>query len=117
LTIVLTTEDSADRSLRSTPPNRPDPAHTAARIGELLRLHLFLDQPDLDLAAVRAYVADRLQRLYPLDYHVYRQRWHDRGERLAPGPLLSFLEWWPLVQELEERATQCKSSKTRHVNG
>ena len=82
-----------------------DPAHTAARIGELLRLHLFLDQPDLDLAAVRAYIADRLQRLYSLDYHVYRRRWHDRGERLAPGPLLTFLEWWPLVQELEERAT------------
>lgn len=68
-----------------TKPNRPDPAHTAARIGELLRLHLFLDQPDLDLAAVRAYVADRLQRLYPLDYHVYRRRWHDRGERRGRG--------------------------------
>jgi len=39
----------------------PDPAHTAARIGELLRLHIFLDQPNLDLAAVRAYVADRLR--------------------------------------------------------
>ena len=87
-----------------TKPNRPDPAHTAARIGELLRLHLWLDQPDLDLAAVRAYIADRLQRLYSLDYHVYRRRWHDRGERLAPGPLLTFLEWWPLEQELGERA-------------
>lgn len=86
-------------------PDRPDPAHTAVRIGELLRLHLFLDQPDLDLAAVRAYVADRLRRLYPLDYLVYRQRWHDRGAAGAPGPLLSFLEWWPLVQELEARAT------------
>jgi hypothetical protein len=45
------------------PPNRPhpDPAQTAARIGELLRLHLFLDQPGLDLAAVRSYGADRLR--------------------------------------------------------
>lgn len=93
-----TTDDALDR-------RQPDPNATAVRIGELLRLHHWLDQPDLDLAAMRAYVADRLQRLYPLDYLVYRQRWHNRGAAGAPGPLLSFLEWWPLVQELEERAT------------
>ena len=93
-----TTDDAPDRL-------HPNPSFTAARIGELLRLHLWLDQTDLDLAAVRAYVADRLERLYPLDYHVYRRRWHGRGPDGAPGPLLSFLEWWPLMQELTERAT------------
>lgn len=55
-------------------PARLTSALTAARIGELLSLHLWLDQPDLDLAAVRSYVADRLERLYPIDYHVYCQR-------------------------------------------
>lgn len=94
---MVTTDDAPDRP-------RPDPTLTAARIGELLRLQLWLDQPDLDLAAVRAYVVDRLQRLYPLDDHVYRRRWHARGERQAPGPLLPFLAWWPLVQELAARA-------------
>lgn len=63
------------------------------------------DRPTADLAAVRVYVADRLERLYPIDYHVYRRRWHDRGSRQAPGALLSFLEWRPLVQELTERVT------------
>ena len=51
----------------------PDPA---ARATELLRLHLFLDQPDLTLDAVRLYVLDRLDQVYPLDYLVYRRRWH-----------------------------------------
>ena len=85
-------------------PDHPTLDLVAARIGELLRLRLWLDQPDLDLAAVRAYVADRLERLYPIDYHVYRRRWHDLGAHQAPGTMLSFLEWWPLVQELMERA-------------
>ena len=55
---------------------RPTPTVdlAAARIGELLRLRLWLDQPDLDLATVRSYVAERLERLYPIDYHVYRRR-------------------------------------------
>jgi hypothetical protein len=33
------------------------------------------------------------------------RRWRTFTPHGAPGPLLSFLEWWPLVQELEERAT------------
>ena len=86
-------------------PDCPTLDLAAVRIGELLRLRLWLDQPDLDLAAVRVYVADRLERLYPIDYHVYRRRWHDLGAHQAPGTLLSFLERWPLVQELTERAT------------
>lgn len=88
-------------------PERPHPTAdlAAARIGELLRLRLFSRPADLDLDAVRSYVAERLERLYPLDCHVYRRRWHDLGAHQAPGALLSFLTWWPLVQELEERMT------------
>jgi hypothetical protein len=47
----------------------------AARAGELLRLHIFLDQPDLTVDAIRLYVLDRLDLVYPLDYYVYRRRW------------------------------------------
>jgi len=46
----------------------PDPLpHAAASIGELLRLQIILDQPDLTLFDVRLYLADRLADLYPLD--------------------------------------------------
>jgi len=86
-------------------PDRPDPTLAAARIGELTRLALWLEQPDLTLDDVRYYVADRLERLYPLDYHVYRQRWQALDADIRPGPLLDFLDWWPLAQELAERAT------------
>ena len=55
-------------------PDRPDPIQAAARIGELTRLALWLEQPGLTLDDVRRYVAERLERLYPLDFHVYRQR-------------------------------------------
>ena len=54
---------------------------TAARIGELLRLQIILEQPDLTRFDVRLYLADRLAALYPLDYHVYVRRWR----ALAPG--------------------------------
>lgn len=66
---------------------------TAARIGELLCLHLLLDQPDLTLFDVRLYLADRLANLYPLDYHVYVRRWRGLAPGAEPGPLLGFLEW------------------------
>ena len=54
---------------------------TAARIGELLRLQIILEQPDLTLFDVRLYLADRLAALSPLDYRVYVRRWR----ALAPG--------------------------------
>ena len=78
---------------------------TAARIGELLRLQILLEQPDLTLFDIRFYVADRLADLYPLDYLVYVRRWRALPPGAEPGPLLGFLEWWPLVEELAERAT------------
>ncbi len=43
---------------------------TAARIGELLRLQIILEQPDLTLFDVRLYLAGRPGRPLPLDYHV-----------------------------------------------
>jgi len=73
---------------------------TAARIGELLRLQLLLDQPDLTRFDLRLYLADRLADLYPLDYLVYVRRWRGLAAGDEPGPLLGFLEWWPLVEEL-----------------
>ena len=73
----------------------------AARIGELLRLETWLDQPGLTVDIIRAHVAGRIEALYPLDYHVYRNRWQKAGDG-APGPLLSFLEWYPLFTELTE---------------
>jgi len=85
-------------------PDRPDPVIAGARIGELTRLALWLEQPDLTLDDVRQYVAERLERLYPLDFHVYRNRWQTLDADVLPGPLLSFLDWWPLAQELAERA-------------
>ena len=84
-------------------PDRPDPILAAARIGELTRLAVWLEQPELTADDVRQYVAERLERLYPLDFHVYRQRWHALEADSRPGPLLSFLDWWPLAQELAER--------------
>ena len=86
-------------------PDRPDPQATAARIGELTRLALWLEQPGLTVDDVRRYVAERLERLYPLDYHVYRQRRQALEADARPGPLLGFLNCWPLAQELAERAT------------
>ena len=84
--------------------DRPDPVLAAARIGELTRLALWLEQPGLSLDDVRRYVAERLERLYPLDFHVYRNRWQALEAEGRPGPLLGFLEWWPLAQELAEWA-------------
>ena len=77
---------------------------TAARIGELLRLQLLLDQPDLTRFDLRLYLADRLADLYPLDYHVYVRRWRGLAPGAEPGALLGFLAWWPLVLELVEWA-------------
>ncbi len=85
-------------------PDRPDPILAAARIGELTRLALWLEQPGLSLDDVRRYVAERLERIYPLDFHIYRQRWQALDGDNRPEPLLSFLEWWPLAQDLAERA-------------
>jgi len=80
-------------------PDRPDTILAAARIGELTRLALWLEQPGLSLDDVRCYVAERLERLYPLDFHIYRQRWQALDDDARPWPLLDFLGWWPLAQE------------------
>jgi hypothetical protein len=81
-------------------------AVTDARIGELLRLQVLLDGPDISLDDLRAYLVERLEAIYPLDYHVYRRRW----ERLAAGdasgdanwPRLNYLEWRCMVDALAE---------------
>ena len=53
---------------------------------------------------MRLYVLDRLDQVYPLDYHVYRRRWHALTPGEEPGPLLGFLEWYGLVSRWAERA-------------
>ena len=53
---------------------------------------------------MRLYVLDRLDQVYPLDYHVYRRRWHALAPGEEPGPRLGFLEWYGLVSRWEERA-------------
>jgi hypothetical protein len=71
----------------------------------VLCLQLLLDHPDLTPFDLRLYLADRLDDLYPLDYLVYVRRWRGLAPGAEPEPLLGFLEWWPLVAELTERAT------------
>ena len=90
---------------RNDAPDRPDPILAATRIGDLTRLALWLEQPDLTTDDVRRYVVERMERLYPIAYDVYRQRWQALDDDARPGPQLSFLEWWPLAQEMAERAT------------
>ena len=87
-------------SKKSTPERHPP---TPARLTELLRLQLLLDQPDLTRFDVRLYLADRLADLYPLDYLVYVRRWRGLASGAEPGPLLGFLEWWGWVEALGER--------------
>lgn len=82
----------------------PPYADPAARAGELLRLQIFLEQPGLTADAIRLYAAERLEQVYPLDYHVYRRRWRALPPGEEPGPLLGFLEWYALVSQLQERA-------------
>jgi hypothetical protein len=64
-------------------------SETGARIGELLRLQVLLDGPCLAHDEIRAYVADRLEALYPLDYHAYRRRW----AQLASGKVAGGANW------------------------
>lgn len=47
---------------------------TDARIGGLLRLQVLLEGLDATLDSLRAYLVERLESIYPLDYHVYRRR-------------------------------------------
>jgi len=49
------------------------------------------------------YLLDRLDQVYPLDFHVYRRRWHALAPGEEPGPLLGFLEWHARVSQWEER--------------
>jgi hypothetical protein len=53
---------------------------------------------------VRLYVLDRLDQVYPLEYHVYRRRWHACAPGEEPGPLLGFVEWYAVVRQWAERA-------------
>jgi hypothetical protein len=73
-----------------------------ARIGELLRLKEYLQTADLDLHAVRLYVADRLNQLYSPDYQMYRRRWQGCAPGAEPSPLLTFVEWHALDTELAQ---------------
>lgn len=61
-----------------------------------------LSEPNVTIEDVRVYVADLTEYLLPLDYHVYRRRWQALPDGAALGPLLSFPEWYPLVEELDE---------------
>lgn len=77
-----------------------------ARIGELIRLQTLLEGPGLSLDESRTYVAEQLEVLYPLEFHVYRRRW----EQLATGavarcsnwPRLNCLKWRHAVSALAE---------------
>ena len=79
---------------------------TDARIGELLRLQVLLEGPSLSHDEIRTYVADRLEALYPLDYHIYRKRWEQLASGAVPGdanwPRLNYLEWRQAVDALAE---------------
>ena len=66
-----------------------DDSPADALIGELLRLQVLLEGPGLSLDQIRTYVAERLELLYPLDYHVYRRRW----EQLATGAVTGDANW------------------------
>lgn len=81
-------------------------AFSDARIGELLRLQVLLDGPSLSHDEIRAYVAERLETLYPLDYHVYRRRWEQLASGAVPGdaswPRLNYLEWRQAMDALGE---------------
>jgi hypothetical protein len=81
-------------------------ANNDARIGELLRLQVLLDGPDLSLNDLRAYLVERLEALYPLDYHVYRRRFEQLAAGEVPGdahwPRLNYLEWRRAMDALAE---------------
>ena len=52
--------------------------------------------------------AERLEALYPLDYHIYRTRWEQLASGAVPGdaswPRLNYLEWRQAVDALAEEA-------------
>lgn len=77
-----------------------------ARIGELLRLQVLLEGPSLSHDEIRTYVAERLEALYPLDYHVYRKRWEQLASGAVGGdanwPRLNYLEWRQAMDALAE---------------
>jgi hypothetical protein len=95
--------------MSSTCHSEPAPTRQSAadaRIGELLRLQVLLDGPEISLADLRAYLITRLEALYPLDYHIYRQRFEQlaAGEKTgdANWPRLNYLEWRQAVEALAE---------------
>lgn len=77
-----------------------------ARIGELLRLQVLLDGPRFAVGEIRDYIAERLEAIYPLDYHVYRRRWEQLASGAVSGdanwPRLNYLEWRQALDALAE---------------
>jgi hypothetical protein len=77
-----------------------------ARIGELMRLQALLEGPSLSLDEIRTYVAERLEVLFPLEFHVYRRRWEQLAAGAVAGcsnwPRLNYLEWRHAVDGLAE---------------
>jgi hypothetical protein len=77
-----------------------------ARYGELLRLQFLLDNPDFNIDSLRQYVAERMEAVYPPEYHLYRRRWDQLAAGTTPGeanwPRLSYLEWRQAVDTLVE---------------
>ncbi len=69
-----------------------------ARISELLRVRVVAQAGD----DVLAYLAERLEQLYPQEYKAYRRRWQALGEEERPGRLYDFVDWRVLVIELAE---------------
>lgn len=74
----------------------------AGRLDELARLLDYLESDNLTVDAVRAHVAERIEVLLPVEYHVYRRRWQALLGGTEPGPLLPFPEWQALTTEMEE---------------
>ncbi len=75
----------------------------AARVGELTNIQIYLTTPDVTLDDVRTYVAERIEGVLPIDYHVYRQQWQCLADEVKPGPLLPFLAAAPLEAGLAFR--------------
>ncbi|MCB0189107.1 MAG: hypothetical protein KDE31_32785 [Caldilineaceae bacterium] len=69
-----------------------------ARIDELLQLQAALNAGDDG----RAYIRERLEKLYPADYISYCQRWRNVPGDHAPGRMLTFAQWQALTAELTD---------------
>ncbi len=70
-----------------------------ARISALLRVRVVVEAGD----DVLAYLAERLEQIYPEEYKAYRRRWQALGEEERPGRMYDFVDWRVLVIQLAER--------------